>query len=310
MNRVAIKRVFRAGFLSFWRNGFVTFASVLVMTEMLCMLGLVIFTGIILNTTLQDLRDKADINVYFTTSSPEDQILDFKKSIDALPEVAATEYISRDQELAAFRERHANDQLTLQALAELGDNPLGAVLNIRAKEISQYDAIGKFLQSQQALQTGQSSIIDKVNYFDAQHRAAIDRLAGITDAAEKLGFFVIVILALTAIAISFNTVRLAIYSSREEIAVMRLVGAGQGYIRSPFMVEGMLYGLVAGVVTLLIFYPLTYWLGNTTQDFFGGLNVFYYYLSHFPIFFLIIIGSGVVLGAVASYLATRRYLKI
>lgn len=310
MNQVAIKRVFRAGFLSFWRNGFVTLSSVLVMTVTLFTLGLVIFTGIILNTTLTDLRDKADINVYFTTSAPEEQILDFKTTVDALPEVASTEYISREEELAAFRERHQNDQLTLQALAELGDNPLGAVLNIRAKEISQYDAIGKFLESQQALQTGQSSIIDKVNYFDAQHRAAIDRLASITDAAEKLGFVIIAILAFTAIAISFNTVRLAIYSSREEIAVMRLVGAGQGYIRSPFMVEGMLYGLVAGIITLLIFYPLTYWLGNTTQNFFGGLNVFYYYLSHFPLFFLIIVGSGVVLGAVASYLATRRYLKI
>ena len=310
MDWISVKRVCRAGFLSFWRNGFVTLASVLVMTVTLFTLGLVVFTGIILGTTLDDLRDKADINVYFTTSAPEERILEFKVQIEGLPEVAGVEYISREQELALFRERHANDQLTLQALDELGDNPLGAVLNIRAKDISQYDAIGKFLENEQALKSGETQIIDKVNYFDERHRTAIDRLASITDAAERLGLVIIIILALIAIAITFNTIRLAIYTSREEIAVMRLVGAGQAYIRAPFMVEGVLYGLVSGIITLLIFYPLTWWLGRTTENFFGGLNVFSYYVSHFPLFFLVIVGTGAILGAVASLLATRRYLQL
>ncbi len=307
---MSVKRVCRAGFLSFWRNGFVTLASVLVMTVTLFTLGLVVFTGIILGTTLEDLRNKADINVYFTTTAPEEEILAFKEQVEALPEVAAVEYISREEELRLFRERHANDQLTLQALDELGTNPLGAVLNIRSKDISQYDAIGKFLEREQALKSGETQIIDKVNYFDLQHRAAIDRLGSITSAAERLGSVIIVILGLIAIAITFNTIRLAIYSSREEIAVMRLVGASQRYIRAPFMVEGVLYGLVAGILTLLIFYPLTWWLGRTTESFFGGLNVFSYYFSHFPLFFLLIVGTGTVLGAVASMLATRRYLQL
>ena len=310
MDWMSIKRVCRAGFLSFWRNGFVTLASVLVMTVTLFTLGLVVFTGIILSTTLEDLRDKADVNIYFTTSASEEQILDLQKQVEALPEVASTEYVSRDQELELFRERHANDQLTLQALDELGGNPLGAVLNIRATDISQYESIGKFLQQQQALESGRTSIIDKVNYFDEQHRAAIGRLADITSASEKLGFAIIIILGLIAVAITFNTIRLAIYTSREEIAVMRLVGASRRYIRAPFMVEGLLYGLVAGIFTLLIFYPLTWWLGNATQNFFGGLNVFAYYLSHFPLFFVLIVGTGTVLGVVASWLATRRYLRL
>ena len=84
----------------------------------------------------------------------------------------------------------------------------------------------------------------------------------------------------------------------------------KGYIRAPFIVEGTLYGLIAGIITLLLFYPLTWWLGNATERFFGGINVFNYYVANFPFFFLIIAGSGVVLGAVASYLAVRRYLKI
>ena len=311
MEWVTIRRIFRTGFLDFWRNGFVSFASVLVMTITLFILGMTVFTGVILNTTLNQLRNQADMSVYLVPNTPTDQITQLQTTIQALPEVASVQYTSQDDELAQFRQRHQNDQLTLQALDELGGNPLGAVLTIKAKDISQYNAIAQFLQQQQQnVQPGQTSIIDKIDYFDAAHQQALTRLQEITNAAQRLGFVIITILALTSIAICFNTLRLAIYSSREEIAVMRLVGAGQAYIRAPFLVEGMLYGLISGVLTLLIFYPLTYWLGNATQNFFGGVNIFTYYLSNFLFFFIGIIGTGMVLGAVASYLAVRRYLKI
>jgi len=288
----------------------VSLASILVMTVTLFVVGTTVFAGVILNSALADLRDKADINVYFTTDARESQIAQLQESVTALPQVASVQFVSASEALVQFRALHQNDQLTLQALDELGSNPLGAVLNIKAKDISQYDAIAKFLKQQQGLSQGGASIIDKINYFDEQHRQALDRLQRITDSAGKLGLVIIIILILTTIAISFNTLRLAIYTSREEIQVMRLVGAGQFYIRAPFMVEGVLYGLVAGLVTLLLFYPLTYWIGNATENFFGGINVFDYYLSHFPLFFLIIVGTGVVLGAAASFLAVRRYLKI
>ncbi len=311
MSWVTTKRIFRAGFLDFWRNGFVSLASILVMTVTLFVVGTTLFAGVILGSTLSELRDKADVNVYFTTDAPEDQILTLQKTLQAMPEVTSVTYVSADDSLAAFRTRHQNDQLTLQALDELGDNPLGAVLTIKAKDIAQYDSIANFLKQQQALSTdGSASIIDKVNYFDEQHREALARLQSITDSGQRLGLIMIAVLILTTLAISFNTLRLAIYTSREEIHVMRLVGAGLFYIRAPFMVEGMLYGLVSGLITLLMFYPLTYWLGNATENFFGGTNVFQYYLAHFPMFFLIIVGTGVVLGSIASYLAVKRYLKI
>ncbi len=310
MNWVTIKRIFRAGFLDFWRNGFLSFASVLMMVFTLFTILLAIFTGVILNTTLQQFRDKADMNVYFTTDAPEDQILALQKSVNALPEVASTEYISQVDALANFREAHQNDQLTLQALDELGTNPLGAVLNVKAKDISSYGSIANFLQGQQALGGSQPQIIDKINYFDAQHQQAVDRLIQITNSAKWIGLIIIIMFVLITVAIMFNTLRLTIYSSREEIQVMRLVGATQGYIRAPFIIEGIMYGFIAAIITLLIFYPLTWWLGNATANFFGGINIFSYYISNFPLLFLIIAGSGVVLGAVASYLAVRRYLRI
>lgn len=310
MSWVTVKRIFRAGFLDFWRNSFVSFAAVLMMVFTLFIIGLAIFTGVILNTTLQQFRDKADMNVYFTTDASEDQILTLQKSVNALPEVASSQYISADDALANFREQHQNDQLTLQALDQLGDNPLGAVLNIKAKDISQYGVIADFLQQQETLQTGQPQIIDKINYFDANQQNAINTLSQITNSAKWIGLAIVLIFVAITIAISFNTLRLAIYTSREEISVMRLVGAGQGYIRAPFLVEGILYGLIAGIITMLLFYPLTWWLGNATESFFGGVNVFSFYLVHFPLLFLVIVGSGVLLGAIASYLAVRRYLRI
>jgi cell division transport system permease protein len=310
MNWVTTKRIFRAGFLDFWRNAFVSLSSILVMTVTLFVVGTTIFAGVILNSAIQELRDKADVNVYFTVNAQEADISALQEQLEALPEVASVQYISRDDALAQFRERHQNDQLTLQALDELGQNPLGAVLSIKAKDISQYDAIATFLNDKASVAQGGPSIIDKVNYYDDQHRQALQRLEAITTSAKQLGLLIIGILILTTLAISFNTLRLAIYTSRDEIHVMRLVGAGAFYIRAPFMVEGVLYGLVAAVITLLMFYPLTWWVGSATADFFGGVNVFDYYLSNFFEFFLWIAGTGVLLGAVASFLAVRRYLKI
>lgn len=304
------KRIVQAGVLDFTRNVFVTLASVLVMTVTLFVVGMLIFTGVILNSTLAELKSKVDMNIYFTTEAPEEEILALEEKLKALPEVASIEYMSREEALAQFRERHQNDQLTLQSLDELGENPLGAVLNVQAKDVSQYESIATYLQSSSALSQDGASILDKVNFFQERQRVAIDRLTRITDSAERLGFAIILILAATTIAITFNTVRLAIYTAREEIAVMRLVGADQTYIRAPFMIEGVLYGLIAGIITLLLFYPLTFWLGSVTENFFGGVNVFNYYLDHFLFLLFIIIGSGVVLGTVSSFLAVRRYLKI
>ncbi len=310
MNLVTIRRIIRAGLQSFWRGAFVSVASILVMTVTLFIIGVTVFAGVILGSGLDELRNKADVSIYFLTDAPEERIVEMKTSLEARPEVLSVDYVSRDQALAEFRERYKDDQLTLQALDELGENPLQASLQIQARDISQYEAIAEFAREQDVLEEGVAPTIDKISFYDENYRTALARLQGITDSASKLGFFVILVLIATTIAISFNTLRLAIYTSRDEIQVMRLVGAGQFYIRAPFMVEGLLYGLVAGTITLLLFYPLTYWLGSATADFFGGVNVFSYYLRHFLWFVLMILGTGALLGAISSFLAVRRYLKI
>ena len=302
------KRIIKSGFVSFWRNGVVSFASILVMTMTLFVLGSILFVNATLDASLNQIRDKVDINVYFVTKAPEDDILALKRSLETLPEVLNVEYISRDKALEQFRARHENDQLTLQALDELGENPLGANLNIKAKETSQYEGIAEFLGNEDALSTeDETSIIDKVNYL--QNKTAIDKLSKIIDSSETFGFMIIAILIIASIIITFNTIRLAIYTSKDEISVMKLVGASNSYIRGPFVFEGIMYGIVSAIITLILFYPLTLWLGPLTENFFSDINLFDYYIDKFSKIFFIIFGSGILLGALSSYIAVRRYLK-
>jgi cell division transport system permease protein len=305
----SIKRITRSGFFSFWRNGFVSISSVLVMIITLFVITATIFLGAILNASLQEIKNKVDINVYFVRTAPEEDILSLQKALEALPEVKApVEYVSREDALADFRQKHQDDQFTLQALDELGENPLGASLNIRAKEPSQYEGIAEFLKSKGVLLKDGTAIIDKVNYY--QNKTAIDTLTKMINSANRLGLILTLFLVCVSILITYNTIRLAIFMSRDEISVMRLVGASMMYIRGPFVVSGAIYGVVSGFVTLILFFPITLWLGNATAEFFVGLNVFSYYIENFAQIFLIVILSGAAIGSISSFLAVRKHLKI
>lgn len=302
---IKIKRVIRAGFYGFWRNGFVSLSAVMVMVVTLLVIGSVIFSGAILRSTLDQIKDKVDVNVYFVTDAAEPDILAIQKNIEKLPEVGSVVYVSREEALQNFKKRHENDEYTLQALDELGENPLGATLNIKAKDPSQYASVAEFLSSKSVSVGG---IIEKVNYY--QNKDAIEKLSKVITSANSLGYALTIFLIFISIIITFNTIRLVIYMSKDEIAVMRLVGASTGYIRAPFFIEGGLYGLVASIITLILFYPITVWLGNTTEGFFVGLNIFDYYIRNFGEIFLLLVGSGVAMGSVSSFFAVRKYLNV
>ena len=305
---MTLKRVFTGGAKNFARSGAVSFATVLIMTVTLTIVGSLIFLSAILTNTLASIQDKVDVNVYFVTNADERDIVAIQRKLEALPEVASVSYTSRDERLEEFRARHENDELTLQALEELGDNPLGAALAIKANDPSQYAAIVEFLSEDPTVSPESGPIIDSINYF--QNKAVIDRLTAAIDATEKAGLAIVVLFAIASTIIALATIRLAIYTARDEIAVMRLVGASNAYIRGPFIVAGVISGLVAAVIALIIFYPATWYVGETLTTWLGGFNLASYYAGHFPFLFTVLAGSGIVLGAVASVLAARRYLKV
>ncbi len=305
MSWIDSKRIIRSGFLNFWRNGIVSVASLLVATITLSVITSLILLQAVLHFSLEQIQNKVDITIYMTNNASEEKILDLKTSLEKLPEVSAVTYTSSEEALENFKNLHQDDFLTLQALNELDENPLGASLNVKAKDTSQYESITKFLETGPVLSNEGTSIIDKVNYH--QNKLVIDRLTSIINGAQKLGFIVTLILVLISIIITFNTIRLTIYFAREEIGVMRLVGAENKYIRGPFMVEGILYGSIASVLTLILYIPITFWLGRNMTGFFG-MNLFTYYLNNIFQVFIIILFSGVILGALSSFLAVRKYL--
>ncbi len=313
-----IKRIIRSGFINFWRNGFLSFAAIIVLTLSLGSFGALIFGSAFGNALIDEVKNKVDINVYFTLNAPESDIVSLKKTIENLPEVAKVEYISRAQELEAFKEKWKDNTLILQGLEEIGDNPFPAVLNIKAKEPSQYAGIANFLDSKNSLSQTGVNIVDKVNYN--QNKLVIDRLGRIIPAVEKAGSIIAIILVIVAIIITFNTVRLIIYTAKDEISVMKLVGASNRYIRGPFVVSGIMYGIFAGVITLVVLGLFAYYSDvaitkfagiQGAQDFSLVINIFSsYFIKNFGQIFAVIMGSGIVLGAISSYLAVRRYLNV
>jgi len=300
------KRIIKTGWNSFVRSGFTSVASILIMTITLFVIISLIFVQAALNNSLNDIKDKVDVTIYFIPGAEESSIKKVEESLVKLPEVKNITYTSSKEALSNFKDKHSNDYLTLQALDELNDNPLGASLNIKANDPSQYESISKYFESDDALVKESLTIIDKIDY--SQNKLIIDRLTSIINGAKKLGFMVSFVLIIISIIITFNTIRLIIYMSKDEISVMKLVGAGLKYVQGPFIVSGILVGICSALLTILIFIPVSIWLGNNMTDFIG-INLYQYYKSNFFQLFIIMLGSGILLGSISSIFAINRYLR-
>lgn len=255
------------------------------------------------NIVLTDIQDKIDISVYFKTDAPEDRMLEVQRSLESLPEVKAVEYISRDKALETFREQHKDDETVSQALEAIDVNPLAASLNIKARELKDYEAIAGYLEKDTFRE-----ITDKVSY--TQNVGVIDRLKRIKSTVEQGGLLLIVFISLIAALIIFNTIRLAIYSNREELAVMRLVGASNFFIRGPYMVEGIIYGLAGSIMSVFVVTMGVFYASPYAKIFVPDVNAWTYYLSNMVGFIGMQIIFGVGLGVISSYIAVRKYLKI
>jgi cell division transport system permease protein len=301
------RRAFRAGMLNFKRHRLVSIASILVMTVTLFVIASLIFTQAILQSTITNLEKRVDVKVYFVTGAAEEKILALQKTIEDLPEVASVKYVSENQALSDFRERHKDDALTMQALDEIGKNPLGASFDIKAKSTAQYESIVRIFGEDTVLTKENRALIDKVNYD--QNKEVIERLSRIISGSRALGFGVTLIACIIAIIITFNTIRLTMHFTKEEIKVMRLVGASSTYVRGPFVVEGVLYGLLATLVTLLLLIPATLWAGQHLTGFLG-INLFTYFWQNSIQIILILLSVGTIIGAVSSVIAVRSYLKV
>ncbi|MBU6141499.1 ABC transporter permease [Patescibacteria group bacterium] len=296
-------RIIKYGVQGFVRNGWQILPTLSVMTlTLFVFLNLMLF-NVLTGNALSLLRDKIDISVYFQNTTQESDILKLKQSLESLAEVKSVEYISQGEALANFQTRHQNDPTITQALNVLNDNPLSASLNIKANDPKDYPIIAAYLNNPSI-----TPLIDQVTYN--QNQTVIDKLASMVDTAQKAGLALTIILSIIAVLVTLNTIILTIYSTRDEIGVMRLVGAGNKFIRGPYIVQGILYGILAAVASLIIAAPLVYAAGPYVSVLMPELDLVAYFMANLASLFAYQILFGVVLGTVSSVIAVSRYLTI
>ena len=295
-------RIVQAGVFSFWRNIWLSSATIAVLVLSLSVATGILLLSVVAQAVVTELESKVDVSVYFKPDIEEQKITEVRKSLTEFPAVLEVRYTSKDDALEKFKERHAGNQAIEQALGELGDNPLEASLAIRAQDAASYEAVASFIENRF------SQIIDNVNY--RENAPIIEKLFAVTNALRVAGLILGAALFAIAGLIAHNTIRLAIFSMREEISLMRLVGASNWFIRGPFVVEGMLGGLIAGGATFFIFFGLVYLGAAPIAKFLPGVDMLVYYKTHWYEIFAFTAGLGILASTLSSYVAIRRYLKV
>jgi cell division transport system permease protein len=295
-------RTFKEGGRNFRRNGWLSFATVSILTLSLFIVSLSVLLGVTTSLVLQNMREKVSVNVTFNPDVPEEKILEIKTELSKFTkEIASVEYVSRDQALKDFLAK--NNPVIAKAIDEIGENPLLASLNIKAVRPEDYPLIVDELQKS----TFQSDI-NRINY--EENRRIFERLERINQATQKSGLAIGITFILIAILITFNTIRITIYSHRQEFEVMRLVGASNLYVRTPYIFEGILYGLAAAAVTMLLLLGIAYYIAPLTQGAIPQGNFLNLYLQNFHWILLGLVVLGTLLGVISSAIAIRRYLKV
>jgi len=298
----ALFRIIKYGVQGFKRNSWLSVTTIIVMTlTLLVFVGLILFS-VLTTDTINLLKEKIDISVYFKNETSEDNILKIKRSLESLSEVKTIEYISRNEALKIFKERHKEDVTISEAIDVLETNPLSASLNIKAENPKDYPVITAYLNNENLKEQ-----VEQVSYN--QNQVVIDRLATIVDTVQKSGMVLILILSLVAVLVSLNAIMLAIHSTREEISIMKLVGATNIFIRGPYIVQGILYGLIAGILSIVFIAPLIYFSAPYIKMITPEINLWSYLIANlfsltaYQMFF------GILLGTISSSIAVRKYLK-
>jgi len=299
-----ISRIIHYGVKNFFRNGWPSTATIAIMTlALMGALGLIFF-NVTTERAIASVQDKIDISVAFKSDTSEDEILNVKQLLEGLAEVKSVEYISKDRALEIFKANHKNDSdpSVIQAINELNTNPLLASLNIKARRPDQYASIAQYLEAPNLVQYR-----DNVNY--AKNQTVIDRLTAIIENVNRGGLAMTIVLAIVAGLVIFNTIRLAIYSNRDEIGIMRAVGASNSFVRGPYVVWGIMAGVVAAVVSMILSAPIVYVVSPYLNVFIPGLDIFGYFSANLLMLLGYQLLFGVVIGSASSFVAVKRYLR-
>lgn len=306
---INLKRIIRTGVVNFLRSLSLAAAAMAVMAVTLTIILFSIIASATFNNSITQLTNKLDVSVYLIDSITKPQLDSFLSQIQHLPNVKHATYFTKDQDLAAYKIQNANNTNLLQAIIETG-NVVPAKIQIQPIDPNKIQEIKDFLDKPQnvALEDSQSP-----TSYSGDEKAAIDKIAHATGIIREAGIAAVVVFAFISVLIIFNTIRMAIFNRRDEIQIMRLLGATTWYIRGPFVVESVLYGLLSAVVSVLFIDGL--FAGSATglqASSLGLLDINYantFFKHRFWLLLTMQLGIGILIGAASSTIATRRYLK-
>ena len=286
------------------RNLWLNMATIIIIVIALFTITIMFAVDAVGNHALVTLQEKIDISIQFKDDANEVKILEFKKDLENLEEIKEVEYISKEQALIDFKETHKDNEYISQSIEELGENPLFAILNIKANDISKYNSVNEYIVGND----NYKDIIEKVNY--KENEKAIDNLskilATIQDGITGLTILFVFISVLTV----FNTIRLAMYAHKIEIEIMRLVGASNWYIRMPFIIQGAILGSFGCIITLAIISPVAIYISPRITQFLPGFDLYMYFMNNLLSITVMLAAIGIGMGIFSSLIAIRRYLKV
>lgn len=304
---ITLGRIIQTGVLNFMRNVGIAVAAMAVMVVTLTILLLSVVVNSTFSNTVAQITSKIDISVYLKSTDTATQTASLVRSIKSLPNVQSVQYLNKAQVLKQYEAQNAGNQQLELAVSETS-NPLPATIHIKPKNLNKISNIKSFLvqPSVMALQSNQPS-------YSGSLEQAIINITHATDVLRELGFIAVIVFAVICVLIIFNTMQMAIFNRRDEIQIMRLLGANTSYIRGPFVVESAIYGFLAAVASIIIINSLFVTASSTLQaTTLGLLNISYatsYFDGHFWIFLTMQILIGIMIGAISATIATRRYLK-
>jgi len=301
----SIGRVIKFALQDFIRNFWLSFVTVIILSLTLITITFLIIFNVITRESINAIQNKIDISVYFKQEVTEEEVYQREFQLLALPWTKNIKYISKEQALENFKMKHFDNPQLLSSLDELDENPLGATLIITAKDVNNYTNIIDVLNSDDFM-----AIIQNKNFND--YKKAVEQTTMITYKVKKVGIIASIIFAMVALLILFYTIKIAIYTHKEEIGIMKLVGASNFFIKAPFLIQSIFYSVLACLLSILVIYPLLKLLNPHIAAFFVGTD--FNLLDYFRTHIFIIMGwqliGAIVLNLISSVAALGKYLKV
>lgn len=282
---------------SIWRNGVMSVSSIFAVTVTLLLIGLIGVVAINVQDMTQDVENSLTIHVKLERDATEEQVAQVGEEIRQIGQIKTVTYSSKDEQLTILQESYGEDGKNLFE-SYRDDNPLGDAYIVEVEDAQFLPQIAK--------QIADLEYVNKANYGGDSTSTLVSSLENIRNG----GAIFIVALGIIALMLISNTIKVAITARQTEISIMRMVGASNWYIRIPFMIEGILIGILGAIVPCLcLYFGYNFMFSQMQGVFFSSmltLRAPYPFIYQFALL-LILLGSGV--GLVGSYFSVRKFLK-